>query len=57
MCTLRVIRMAPACPGSGGPGPGGACVREPRRPHPAPPGGAIGLPLPEDPPNGAAALA
>ncbi|MFF4500432.1 hypothetical protein [Streptomyces sp. NPDC001401] len=56
--TLRVIRLAPACPGpGGGPGPGSAGVREPRRPGPCPPGGAIALPLPDDPPGGAAALA
>ncbi len=56
--TLRVIRLAPACPGpDGGPGPGGAGVREPRRPGPCPPGGAIALPRPEDPSGGAAALA
>ncbi|MES4825757.1 hypothetical protein [Streptomyces anthocyanicus] len=55
--TLRVIRLASACPDPGGPGPGGAGVREPRRPGPCPPGGAIALPLPEDPPGGAAALA
>ncbi|GHE38838.1 hypothetical protein GCM10018771_19080 [Streptomyces cellulosae] len=35
--TLRVIRLAPACPGpGGGPGPGEAGVREPRRPGPCP---------------------
>jgi len=56
--TLRVIRLASACPApGGGPGPGGAGVREPRRPKPSPPSGAIALPLPEDPPGGAAALA
>ncbi|WP_151483791.1 hypothetical protein [Streptomyces albicerus] len=56
--TLRVIRLAAACPGpSGGSGPGGAGVREPRRPKPCPPDGAIALPLPEDPPGGTAALA
>lgn len=56
--TLRVIRLAPACPApGGGPGPGGAGVREPRRPMPHPPGGSIALPLPKDPPDSAAALA
>ncbi|GFN02183.1 hypothetical protein ACTFBT_05035 [Streptomyces microflavus] len=53
--TLRVIRLAPACPApSGGPGPGGTGVREPRRPMPAPPAGTIALPLPENPAAGAA---
>lgn len=53
--TLRVIRLAPACPApGGGPGPGGTGVREPRRPMPAPPAGTIALPLPEDPAAGAA---
>ncbi|MET7620390.1 hypothetical protein [Streptomyces sp. NPDC005408] len=55
--TVRVLRLAPSCGGPGGPGPGGAGVREPRRPKPCPPGGAIALPLPEDPPDGAAAIA
>ncbi|MBT2419382.1 hypothetical protein J7F01_32940 [Streptomyces sp. ISL-22] len=56
--TLRVLRLAPPCgsPGSG-PGPGGAGVREPRRPKPGPPGDVIALHLPEDPSGGTAALA
>ncbi|NUR31989.1 MAG: hypothetical protein HOV83_40130 [Catenulispora sp.] len=54
--TVRVLRAAPVR-GGGGPGPGGAGVREPRHPLPGPPGDAIALPLPEDPPGGAAALA
>ncbi|WP_351228686.1 hypothetical protein [Streptomyces sp. NPDC002133] len=54
--TLRMIRLAPSCPGpGGGSGPGGTGVREPRRPRPTPPGGAIALPLPDSPPGGAAA--
>jgi hypothetical protein len=55
--TLRVIRLAPACPApGGGPGPWGGAVREPRRPDPSlPPGGRIALRLPEDPPGGATA--
>ncbi len=56
--TVRVVRLVPSC-GSldGGPGPGGAGVREPRRPKPCPPSGAVSLPMPKDPPDGAAALA
>lgn len=56
--TLRVIRLTPACSSPGGDsGPGGAGVREPRRPKPFPPAGAIALPLPQVPPDGTAALA
>ncbi|MZD04471.1 hypothetical protein GTW43_05165 [Streptomyces sp. SID5785] len=54
-CTLRVLRLDPACPAPGGaPGPGGAGLREPRRPKPVPPSGAIALALPEGPVAGAA---
>ncbi|WP_461085005.1 hypothetical protein [Streptomyces deserti] len=56
--TLRVLRLAPSCgsPGSGL-GPGGAGVREPRRPKPGAPGDVITLRLPEDPSGRTAALA
>ncbi|MEU2736049.1 hypothetical protein ABZ656_11605 [Streptomyces sp. NPDC007095] len=37
--------------------PAPIALLEPRRPLPAPPRGAIGLPLPEDPPDGAASFA
>ena len=57
--SLRVLRLVPSCPGPGpgGAGPGGAGLRDPRRPKPCPPGGAIALSLPEDPPTGASPLA
>ncbi|MCX5418071.1 hypothetical protein [Streptomyces sp. NBC_00059] len=51
---LRVLRLGLRCPPSD-PGPGGAGVREPRRPRPHPSADAIGLPLPEDPQEGGAA--
>ncbi|WP_149829084.1 hypothetical protein [Streptomyces tailanensis] len=57
VATMRVIRLAPTCGWPGGAGPGGSGTREPRRPKPGPPEDAISLPLPEDPPGGAAALA
>jgi hypothetical protein len=45
--TLRVMRLQPAGPGPGdGPAPpGGAAVREPRRPMPLAPAGAAAMPL------------
>ncbi len=57
--TLRVTRLQPAGPGGDGPAPpGGAGVREPRRPLPYAPAGAAAMPLPdEDLPRGAAASA
>ena len=61
---LRLTRYVPAGPSapSGGDGPappGGAGVREPRRPLPFAPAGAAALPLPddEDPRHGIAAIA
>ena len=57
---LRVARRQPAGPPRGDdPGPpGGAAVREPRRPLPLAPAGAAALPLPDDDPRpGFAALA
>jgi hypothetical protein len=57
---LRLMRLQPAGPPSGnGPAPpGGAAVREPRRPMPLAPAGAAAVPLPdEDPRQGLAALA
>jgi hypothetical protein len=59
---LRLVRPQPAGPVGGGDGPtppGGAGVREPRRPLPMAPAGAAALPLPddEDPRRGLAALA
>jgi hypothetical protein len=59
---LRLVRMMPAGP-SGGPGftpPGGAGVREPRRPLPQSPAGAAARSMEdrdEDPPGRAVALA
>ncbi len=54
--TLRLVRLGPSRAGPAL-GPGGAGVREPRRPKPRPPSGGIALPLPEDPPGGTAAHA
>ncbi|WP_143676550.1 hypothetical protein [Streptomyces sp. TLI_146] len=55
--TVRVLRLTPTCPGPGGGfGPGAGGVREPRRPHPSPPGGAVALALPEDPSSGVVSL-
>jgi hypothetical protein len=56
---LRVVRLAPAGPpGDGPPAPGGAGVREPRRPLPFAPAGAAAMPLPdENPPQRPVALA
>ena len=45
---LRVGRLEPAGPSGEGPDPGGAGVREPRRPMPMAPAGAAALPIPED---------
>jgi hypothetical protein len=46
---LRVPRLEPAGPGGDGPTPpGGAGVREPRRPMPLSPAGAAAMPLPEE---------
>jgi hypothetical protein len=46
---LRVTRLEPAGPGGNGPtAPGGAGVREPRRPLPMAPAGAAAMPLPEE---------
>jgi hypothetical protein len=47
---LRVVRLEPAGPSGDGPDPGGAGVREPRRPLPMAPAGAAALPLPEEDP-------
>jgi hypothetical protein len=59
--TLRLVRLQPAGPpprGDGPAPPGGAAVREPRRPMPLAPAGAAALPLPEaDPRQGLAAHA
>jgi hypothetical protein len=49
--TIRLSRPLPAGPRSGGDGPappGGAGVREPRRPRPVAPAGAAAMPLPDD---------
>jgi hypothetical protein len=57
---LRLGRLQPFGPSGGGPAsPGGAGVREPRRPRPLSPAGAAMLPLPDedDPPRRAVALA
>jgi hypothetical protein len=58
---LRVVRPLPAGPWGGGDGPappGGASMREPRRPLPRSPSGAAAMPLdPEEPPGRAVALA
>jgi hypothetical protein len=57
---LRLGRLQPFGPSGGGPAsPGGASVREPRRPRPQSPAGAAMLPLPDedDPPRRAVALA
>jgi hypothetical protein len=57
---LRLRRLQPFGPWSGGPtSPGGASVREPRRPRPLSPAGAAAMPIPddEDPPGRAVALA
>jgi hypothetical protein len=44
---VRRLRRAVPVPGPGGTAGGGtAGVREPRRPHPAPPSGALALPVP-----------
>jgi hypothetical protein len=53
---LRVSRrLAPAGPPGDGPTPpGGAGVREPRRPLPLTPAGAAAMPLPEEEPPGQA---
>jgi len=53
---LRISRITPVGPDSGPP-PGGAGVREPRRPLPKTSGGAAVFPLDDDPPNSAVALA
>lgn len=53
---LRVLRVTAIGP-DGGPPPGGAGVREPRRPLPRAPGGVAVLPLDDDAPTGVAALA
>jgi len=50
----RLLRVVPPEPCGGG-GPAG--TREPRRPKPRPPAGAIALPIPEDPPDDVVALA
>jgi hypothetical protein len=56
---LRVIRLLPAGPGGDGPAPpGGAGVREPRRPMPLSPTGAAVMPIDDDePPSRIVALA
>lgn len=55
---VRVVRMTVLGPdGSGGPDGGTAGVREPRRPRPRPPAGAIALPVPIDPPDEMSAFA
>ncbi|WP_406011632.1 hypothetical protein OG440_39915 (plasmid) [Streptomyces sp. NBC_00637] len=51
---LRVLRLDPVCPDTGGAGPGGMGVREPRRPKPVLPQDRISRPLPERPDDGAA---
>ncbi|GIH16598.1 hypothetical protein [Rugosimonospora africana] len=55
---MRLARRVPAGPYGDGPAsPGGAGVREPRRPLPLSPAGAAARPMPdEDPPGQAAAL-
>lgn len=48
---IRLIRALPAGPGGDGPAPpGGACVREPRRPLPVSPAGAAARPRHEEEP-------
>jgi len=55
---LRLTRIVPAGPGDGPTPPGGASMREPRRPLPHSPAGAAALPIPdEEPPGAAIALA
>jgi hypothetical protein len=58
---LRVVRPVPAGPGPRGDGPappGGASMREPRRPLPRSPSGAAAMPIDRDePPRRAVALA
>ncbi|NUR05223.1 MAG: hypothetical protein HOY79_54590 [Streptomyces sp.] len=49
--SVRVLRLDTAH-GGGWSGPGGAGVREPRRPLPGPPGDAVALLLPENPSGG-----
>jgi len=52
---LRVTRLVPAGPGGDGPTPpGGAGVREPRRPRPLSPAGAAMMPIDRDEPPGQA---
>lgn len=53
---LRLTRITPVGP-DGWPPPGGAAVREPRRPLPKAPGGAAAFPLDDEPPTSAVALA
>jgi hypothetical protein len=49
--TLRLVRVVPAGPGGDGPyPPGGAGVREPRRPRPHAPAGAAAMPVDGDEP-------
>jgi hypothetical protein len=57
-CSLRLTRPVPAGPQGDGPAPpGGASVREPRRPLPISPGGSTARPRPdEDEPGQAVAL-
>jgi hypothetical protein len=52
---VRFLRLEPS--GPGGQPPGGTGVREPRRPTPRPPSGAIALPVPDEPPDDAVAWA
>jgi hypothetical protein len=52
---VRFLRLEPS--GPGGYPPGGAGVREPRRPKPRPPADAIALPTPDEPPDDAVAWA
>jgi hypothetical protein len=56
---LRIVRPVPAGPHGDGPAPpGGASVREPRRPRPLSSGGAAVIPMDRDePPHRAVALA
>jgi hypothetical protein len=45
--SISVVRLTPAGPGGDGPAPpGGAGVREPRRPLPYAPAGAAAMPVP-----------
>jgi hypothetical protein len=55
---IRLARRVPAGPHGDGPAPpGGAGVREPRRPLPLSPAGSAARPMPDqDPPGQAAAL-